>query len=252
MILVQALALKLGDHLAIRQQRGIRPRPALVLQARLHVHQLIDPLRVIRVVSSYVQHASCFKTASYQIQRPRLDDPTLVVTRLRPRVREENTHAVQRLRGDHAGKHLNTVPTHHANVVNITTHNGAQQLGQARLVQLNGNDVGVRLKRRHRRGRRAGAGADLHNRGVAGAAKPGVYINQLISQNAAQPRPVLFKQRLLVIRQRAAAKRHGTQTGVIQPGIKLGLHRPAGGQLGNVLCLFIHCLNCPHDVHRCK
>ena len=61
MLLVEALALELGDDLPVGEHRdglvtnGRVIRPAQVLEVVLDVDQLVDPLRVVGVVGGDVQ-----------------------------------------------------------------------------------------------------------------------------------------------------------------------------------------------------
>ena len=199
------------------------------------IDELVDPFGVVRVIGGHVEHPARFQTGRDEIESARLDDAPLVVACLRPRIREEDAHSVERFRRDHAGKHLHTVAANHAHVVDVSAHDGAQQLGQPRLVQLHRDDVRVRFERCHRCRRRSGARADFHDRRVAGAAEPLVVVDPLLLggtvEDGAKAGPMFVEKRLLVVCQRAAAEGDRPQARVVQAGVELGLRRAAVREL---------------------
>src|SRR5699024_8252827 len=87
-------------------------------------------------------------------------------------------------------------------------------------------------ERGHRGGGGAGAGTDLEDGAGAGAAEPLVDVDTLIGEDAAEARPVLLPELLLVVGEGAAAEAHGAEARVVAAVVaEIGLQRAAGGQV---------------------
>ena len=103
----------------------------------------------------------------------------LVVAGLWPGIREEDADAIKGFRRKHAHHDLDAIAANHADIVNTLALDLTQQLGQARLVELDGDDIGIGLLRRHGGGRGAGTGSNFHDGLGPAAVKPGVEVNDL-------------------------------------------------------------------------
>src|SRR5699024_2069068 len=98
---------------------------------------------------SDVQHAAFLQAGCEQVQRAGLDDTALIVACFRPRIREEDTDAVEGFWLKHAHHDLDAVAAHPADIVQPTPDHLAHELSQTWLVQLNGDDVGVSFQWYH-------------------------------------------------------------------------------------------------------
>src|SRR5699024_6725346 len=147
-LLAQPLVLELREQLAVHQLAEVAAPivgaagellgPTDVFELRLCVHELVDPLGVVRVIGGDVQDATRAQPAGDEVQRAGLHDAALVVAGLGPRVREEDAHPGQGLGPEHALQHLHAVALDHADVLDPFAAHRADQLGQAGAVELDG------------------------------------------------------------------------------------------------------------------
>ena len=200
---------------------GVEP-----FECRLGVAGRTYPLGVVDVVGGHVQHAAGLQSRGDELERPRLKQAPLVVACLGPGVREEHPDAGEAGRCDHVGEHVHAVAADHANVLQVLAQDHPEQLGQAGLVDLHRDHVDVRLDGRHRGGRGAGAGADLHDQ-RRGAAEESLWVHPVVGDVPAVGGPVVVPVALLSRAHGAASEpvggHPGEESGVVIRGRASGL-----------------------------
>ena len=141
----------------------VRRNPA---QPGLGVADLRDVLGVSRVVGRGVQDSAGPQPVGDQRHGGRLQQPTLVVARLGPRIGEEHPHPGQRVRLEHVLEDVDAVAADQPDVADAFAVDRGEQLSKPAAVNLHRHHVDVGLGLCHRQRRRARSAADFeHDRG---------------------------------------------------------------------------------------
>jgi small-conductance mechanosensitive channel len=187
--------------------RGIAKRCA-------RFHDLQHVLCVRLPVSGHVQQAATAQFAGQQADERRLHNAPLVVPGFRPGVGEEQQDPVQAVIVDTAVQHVDRVITENAHIVQVVLGNGFQQPADAGAVNLDADEIAVRLRAGHGREVRAVAESDFQ-RERRPTAESGRRIESLLCRQAVA-RPQFVESLLLAGGQPAFAADKGADAPVVR------------------------------------
>lgn len=151
------LVFELRDR-ALVSHRGF---PVECAQERFGVSGFFDPLRVFGVVGGNVEDSAGLEAIGDQRECRGLQQATLVMASLGPRIREEHPHTRQRLGGNHVFQYIHRVAAQDADVRDLFAFDLLEELREPGAVDLDGDEIDVRFGFGHRSGGGSGARSDL-------------------------------------------------------------------------------------------
>ncbi len=190
-----AAAFELGDRALGRAWHAFAVFGQVAI-ARRYVHHFQHVFRVRFPVGGHVQDAAHFQLAAYQFGKRSLDDATLVVAGLVPRVREKQHQAVEAVVGDAAVEHFDRVAVVDPQVGQALGQHAVKQRADTRAVYFDTDEVLFRRGCGHFQQGVAHAEADFQ--GAWGRTTEYlVVVHRRVSQWQYEQRRTLFQALLL-------------------------------------------------------